>query len=331
MSARRLALLGGPESGKTTYLGALIDALESGALGTLTLAQTSTDTRPLERLTEPLLDGHYPQRTKGERFSFELALRYTSPEGEVDEVALGVGDYDGEEVERLFRDRVEGWSPEWRDRAKSSALLIFMRPSGIVPLPVLQRAPKVEAPSKQRRPHFGSEPSTLFEPGLAAEEVPPRRAADPNEPIRIPIPTVLSLIELLQFIRKARGLVPGERPQPDQLRIAVVLSAWDAVEAAWHGRSPADYASQHVHLLVDFLWSNFHAHDVMYFGLSSTGGDLRDERHRERYRERDPAKAGGFVTWSDVSGQVQRSDDLALPIRWALFGDAAMRHDPHDP
>ena len=323
MTERRLALLGGPESGKTTYLGALIDALESGALGSLKLAQTSTDTRPLERLTEPLFDGHYPQRTKGERFSFELALRYTSPVGEVEEVSLGVGDYDGEEVERLFNDRVEGWSPEWRTRAQATALLLVMRPDGIVPLPVLQRPAKVEPPAKRSRARFGSDPSTVFEPGLAAQEVPPRRVAEHDEPIRIPIPTVFSLIELLQFIRKARGLAPGERP-PDELRIAVVLSAWDAVDPAWLERSPADYASQHVHLLVDFLWSNFHAHDVMYFGLSSTGGNLGDERHHKRYL----AEPGGFVVWTDASGRPQRTSDLALPIRWALFGDAAMRHDP---
>lgn len=328
MSTRRLALLGGPESGKTTYLGTLIDALENGALKGLELARTSTDTRPLERLSEPLQDGRYPQRTKGERFSLELALRYTPPEGKPSEVTLDVGDYDGEEVERLFRDRVGGWSAEWRARASSSALLIVMRPDVIVPLPVLQRPARVEPPTKPPRARFGSEPSTLFEPGLAPNEVPPRRAAASDEPIRIPIATVLSLIELLQFIRKARGLVPGERPPVDQLRIAVVLSAWDAVDPTWQARSPADYASQHVHLLVDFLWSNFHAHDVMYFGLSATGGDLGDASHRSRYLERESDHSGGFVRWGDASGRVQRSEDLALPIRWALFGDAAMRHDP---
>lgn len=320
----RLALLGGPESGKSTYLGALIDAFESGTSGSLSLAYTSTDTRPLERLTEPLLEGHYPQRTKGERFSLDLALTYHPPEGHPQDVELSVGDYDGEEVERLFRERGDGWSPEWRVRAESSALLLLLRPDAIIPLPLLQRISRVEPPTPRPKARFGEDPSTVFEPGITANEVPPRRAAAPDEPLRIPIPTVLTLIELLQFIRKTRDLAPAERPTPGTLRIGVILSAWDAVDPIWQSRSPADYASQHVHLLVDFLWSNFHTDDVMYFGLSSTGGNLADPRYQQRYME----NPGGFVAWSDVSGDVQQSNDLALPIRWALFGDGAMRHDP---
>ena len=324
MSKRTLALLGGPESGKTTYLGALVDALETDKLRGLERIHLPHDTRPLERLTEPLLDGRYPQRTKGERFSLDLALRYRQRGEAALDFSLGVGDYDGEEVERLFKDRIEGWSAEWRARAEASALLLILRPDAIVPLPLLQRRARPEPPPRARRAPFGSDPATVFGPGLAAEEVPTRRRVAPEEPIRIPIPTVLALIELLQFIRHARGLAPGERPAPGGLRVAVMFSAWDALNSSWRTRSPADYLSQHMSLLVDFLWSSFHASDVMHFGLSTTGGDLHDERHRARYLE-DP---GGFVVWSDATGEVLRSPDLALPIRWALFGDAAMRDDP---
>jgi hypothetical protein len=325
MSARMLALLGGPESGKTTYLGALVDALETGSLRGLERIQLPHDTRPLERLTEPLLDGRYPQRTtKGERFSLDLALRYRRRDESPFDFSLNVGDYDGEQVERLFKDRIDGWSAEWRTRSEASALLLMLRPDAIVPLPLLQRRPQPDRPQKERRAPFGSDPTTVFGPGLAAEEVPKRRSAAPDEPIRIPIPTVLALIEMLQFIRHARGLALGERPPTGGLRVAVLFSAWDAIDKSWRTRSPADYLSQHMPLLVDFLWSNFHASDVMHFGLSTTGGDLHDSRHRKRYLK----NPGGFIVWSDATGQLQQSPDLALPIRWALFGDAAMRDDP---
>lgn len=323
MSARSIALLGGPDSGKSTYLGALADALESGHFDKFKLARLPSDARVLERLTEPLLDGQYPQRTKGERFSLDLPLHYHGPDAAPLEFSLNVGDYDGEEIERLFKNRIDGWSAEWRARAEATALLLILRPDAIVPLPLLGRPSRAEQPARAPRPRYGSDPTTVFGPGLAAEEIPKRRPAEPDEPLRIPIPTVLLLIELLQFIRHARGLAPGERPAPGRFRVALLFSAWDAVDAAWQTRRPADYAVEHVPLLVDFLWSNFQPGDVLHFGLSATAGDLRDERHRERYLE----EPRGFVTWGDATGRVQTSADLALPIRWALFGDAAMRDD----
>ncbi len=322
MKTRTIALLGGPESGKTTYLGGFIDALDAGKLTDIEKAREPDDARPLEKLTDPLLDGHYPQRTKGERFSVSLPLRYRHPDPPPVDFTLGVADYDGEEVERLFANRLDGWSAEWRLRAEASALLLLLRPDAITPLPLLGRRP-APAPAHGPAPaRFGSDPTSVFGPGLAPVEVPPRRPAAAQEPLRIP--TMLALVELLQFIRHARGLAPGERPPPGDLRVAVILSAWDTASPNWRARGPADYLSQHMPLLIDFLWSNFVPADIFHFALSTTGGDLRDDRYRQRYLD-DP---GGFVEFADATGQIRRTHDLALPIRWALFGDAAMRRQP---
>ncbi|HFE44002.1 MAG TPA: hypothetical protein ENJ18_00720, partial [Nannocystis exedens] len=128
MSERKIALLGGPESGKSTYLGALFDALDEGKCCGLKKRGESADARPIEQLTAPLLDGNYPQRTQlGGRASIEQPLTYCVAEGKSTEFTLSVGDYDGEEVERIFRDRVGGWSAEWQARAHSIALLLFLR------------------------------------------------------------------------------------------------------------------------------------------------------------------------------------------------------------
>lgn len=324
MTTHSLALLGGPESGKTTYLGTLVDALESDRLPNITMSGAARDTRPQQLLVDPLLEGRYPQRTKGERLSLELPLRYALPDGDPLDFVLAVGDYDGEELERLFNNRIEGWSAEWRARAEASALLLVLRPGVIEPLPLLGRAPRSEPPPARERERFGSSPRSVFGPGLADAEIPQRREIRPEESIRIPIPTVVGLIELLQFVRHARKLAPGERPPLGELRVAVVLSAWDALDDGWKRRPPAEYARAHASLLADFLMSNFRSDDVMLFGLSATGGDLNDAAHRERYRD----NPGGIVTWADATGQVQTTSDIALPIRWALFGDAAMRHDP---
>jgi Double-GTPase 1 len=338
---RALALLGGPESGKTTYLGALVDALECQSLPGVAITELPADTNAWYQLTDPLLDGRYPQRTKAERHTLDVGLAISPvPAGstglslvtESTQVSLRMGDYDGEEVERLFRDRTRGWSEEWQARARSDGLLLFLRPPAIHHLP---RVPAPELPEAERWQWLANQmvhasdpvpapaprepgPETYFGPGLADHEVkapPPARLDDP-----VLIPTVLAVIELLQFIRHVQGLAPGERPPQGSARIALLVSAWDAVLPDWQQRGAATYLGETLPLLEDFLWSNYHESDVFRFGLSSTGGDLNQPGYSERYQE----ERAGFVTWTDATGRVARSRNLAIPITWALFGDRAL-------
>lgn len=329
-----LALLGGPESGKTTYLGALVDALQSESLPGLKLGSLPADVRAYQSLTEPLLEGRYSQRTKKEeRHLLELPLRALR-NGRLEDVALTVGDYAGEEVEQLFQDRTSGFSPEWHARAGAQGLLLFLRPDALTPLPPLQRREPLSdavrwqalggrsVEQENARPSKTTEatpvrPEHVFGPGVIDEPVGPAPAR-PNDRVRVP--TVLAIIELLQFLRHIRDLAPGERLPPGELRVAILTTAWDAVDRSWRERGPRSFLVEHAPLLDDFLWSNFHEDDVACFGLSSTGGDLRDERYRERYLD----DMHGFVGWADLTGKVARSRNIALPIAWVLSGDQAL-------
>jgi hypothetical protein len=283
----------------------------------LRLGPRPIDALAYDRLAEPLLDGKYPQRTKEERHVLDLPLRATQHDHDL-EIALTMGDYDGEEVERLFHDRTHGFSPEWQARASASCILLFVRPDAFAPLPQLRASRVAESARADKRPAIG--PEDVFGPGLQDEVSAPRVAA-PNDPVRVP--TVLAIIELLQFLRHVRGLAPGERPRQGEMRIALLASSWDAVDPTWRAEGPARFFAERASLLDDFLWSNHHPDDVFRFGLSSTGGDLNEERYRERYRE-DPH---GLVEWADATGTVHVTRNLALPIEWALFGDEALSHD----
>ncbi|MBI2374316.1 MAG: hypothetical protein HYV07_10015 [Deltaproteobacteria bacterium] len=132
------------------------------------------------------------------------------------------------------------------------------------------------------------------------------------------IPTALSVIELLQFLRKVRGLEPGERPPAGTFRVAILVSAWDAIDPSWRAQGPTKWLAQEMALFEDTLWSNFRREDTFRFGLSSTGGDLRNESYRRDFG------GGGFVEWADSTGVVRHTRDLALPLYWALFGDLAL-------
>lgn len=338
-SAFSLAILGGPESGKTTYLGALADAMERVSDDTgLRLSGLPDDTTPMDRLTQPLRDATYPPHTSvGARQALEVPLRLERPGLPTTAFTLRIGDYDGEEVERLFRDRTRGWSAEWQARALASHLLLFIQP-GRRELPRLRYS---EALSEQERwlALRSGAPSPRADVSLRAAEIEPSSnlpIPDPDEhddqlsPAhprdRVPVPTVLAMVELLQFIRHVRNLPPGARPPRGSLRIALLVSAWDGVDLAWRRQGPGRYLLEHATMLEEFLWSNFHQDDVFRFGLSSTGGNLKDPTYQAKYRD-DPR---GFVEWADGSARgpegeavIQRSADLGLPLYWVLHGDRA--------
>jgi hypothetical protein len=312
VSARGIALLGGPASGKTTYLGALVDALQTDQIPHLRLGDLPADALAYDRLAEPLLGAIYPQRTKEERHVLDLPLR-AARKGGYEDVSLTMGDYDGEEVERLFDNRTHGFSPEWQARASASGLLLFLRPDALKPLPRLRLPPASHAAPKSAP--LG--PEAAFGPGLQ-DEIPDPGVAGQDDPVLVP--TELAIIELLQFLRHARGLGPGDRPRHGAMRIALLVSAWDSVERERRDKGPAHFFVERASLLEDYLWSNYHLDDVFHFGLSSTGGDLRDARYHEHYQS-DPH---GFVEWCDATGRVQSTRNLALPIEWALFGEPAL-------
>lgn len=323
-----VAVLGGPSSGKTTYMGAVVRALKGNKIAHLELGDLPEHAIAYDRLTSPLAKLEFPKRTNDEQYALELPLRAKRGET-IEDVSLLMGDYAGELVEKLFRDRNQGYSEEWRARAQAAGMLLFVRPEALTPLPRLRVADMsdrdrmlalkatAEAPKKVRqkdRPH--EDPESAFGPGLQDEPEQPIIAAPTD---RVKEPTVLAMVELLQFLRHERGLGPGERPKSGTLRIALLASAWDAADIAWQRKGPAAFFAENAPLLREFLWSNHRRDDIMYFGLSSTAGDLNDAEYKKKYRR----ERSGYVEWSDATGRIHRTKNVTLPIEWALFGDEA--------
>jgi len=333
--ARSLAILGGPSTGKTTYLGVLADGLQRKALQHLRLDGLAADSRGFLNLASSLHQGEYPQRTKAvERHELVANLRTEGAILEAARFTLRAGDYDGEEVERVFKDRINGWSEEWQRRASSQGILLLVRGDPAAPAPI-QDAAAVDEGAQWRHlrersgtaapgtalatsPDLVPSRADLYHGSVSVEEVPPPPRLSPRAPVALP--SALELIELLQFIRHIRGLSPGERPTgKERVRIGLLVSAWDAVSESWRKEGPARYFTQRFPLLVDFLWSNFPAEDIFHFGLSATGGDLREKQYSAQYEE----EPRGFVEWRDSVQGVRRTEDVGLPLYWVLFGDTA--------
>jgi len=128
------------------------------------------------------------------------------------------------------------------------------------------------------------------------------------------LPTQVVLTEWLQFLRRAFTAVAGGTFRP---RIGVVIAAWDAVPMEQKPQGPAPYLRDNFPMLHQFIEANDDQFDFRVFGVSIVDGDLEnDEKFKEAYLKGRPQDFG-FVMHS-LSGQLERSSDITLPVAWAL-------------
>lgn len=304
-----IAFLGLPKSGKTTWLGRLWLAIDRPSLDQVQLLQKSgqPDLDALNALADPFIDAKYPAPT-----SFHNPPRIRTPlkwTGRRDEPFFDVviADYSGEEVKAIHKERDPAWSTAWEERAQAASVAIFIRPEHHI-------RPTSTRLVKERML------SSLEQAGRAASRLTDSEGG--NLDGWLVVPTAVAIVELLQFFRFLRGWAPGWTPDPEQFRVAVLLSCWDAVPENQRAGGPAGYMRDYLGLLDDFLSTNFKPEGVRAFGVSSTGGDLTEPGFKDTYLQKYP-EDWGSVSWNAPSG-VRESVDLALPLAWLLVGEEAL-------
>jgi hypothetical protein len=329
------------DAGKTTYLGRLWLAVHD-KMGRLHAVGLPEQLRPLREVSNYLLHNQYPPHTRrGEVTKFVVPLRWLGRQKPVP-FTLSFADYSGEEIERIFVDRDAAWTDAWRDRSTGSVgLIIFLRPNRIRrPTSTRLCSPSEPDPDAASWAHIRGE-HAIFEPTASRRRIP---AEDPsaffaaelmpqdlndhapvtNPKEQVHPPTAIALVEALQFLRHERGLSLGQCPDPEHFRIAVIVSCWDAVPDDWRERGPDPFVETHFPLLHDFFTTNFHSDGIRFFGLSSTGGDLKDEAFRQKYENSDPEQMGELVYHPSPKGSPVSTPDISLPIGWLLEGEDAL-------
>jgi hypothetical protein len=133
-------------------------------------------------------------------------------------------------------------------------------------------------------------------------------AAEPNQ--EESIPTQIVLCELLRFLQSTlRHRTDGGFP-----RAAIVVTAWDRLDAAAKKSGPSAYIESEYPLFAGRL-EDVTAMEVKVFGVSVVGGDLGDDPvFRQKFFEAD-LDAAGYVV-EEVNGVVREEHDLTLPIAW---------------
>lgn len=281
MSSQSIMLIGGPDSGKTNYLARLWKALQSGS-GQLKSVE-SPDIKYVEDALAHLLQGSFAPRSEKNieesRRDFVVTM---ASQSSGQQIKIVVPDVTGE----LWKDAVSSseLTEEWMNQLKeSSGALLFVRvlsdlnvaPLDWVTARDLLKMDWAESPHQEES-----------------------------------MPTQVLLCELLRFLQ----LTLRKRSNGGLPRVAIVITAWDRLDAEAKGLGPGAYIENQYPLFSGKL-EDTSSLDIKLFGTSVVGGDLEaDPAFRQRFFEAD-LNTSGYVV-QEIDGKVREELDLTLPIAW---------------
>lgn len=277
--SRSIILLGGPDSGKTNYIGPLWRALDGGK-GTLHAAEQPEDINFVLEITDHIFAGGFAPRSEysDARRDFEVIVAATE---EGPQARIVVPDITGE----LWRNAVidseidTDWMNELR---RADGALLFVR--------------------------VGSDQDVRPLDWVTSRRMLEKLGGEDDQGL----PTQVMLCELIRFLEVSLAVrEDGERP-----RLSLIVTAWDLVDAGVFQQGPLAYLEREYPLVAGKL-ADLENLDVQIFGLSSVGGDLKhDPAFRQAFLEAGP-DGQGWVSVADGGGW-KKDFDITLPIAWAV-------------
>jgi len=276
---RSIVLLGGPDSGKTNYIGPLWQALDTGN-GALFAAEQPEDISFVLEVSDHLFAGDFAPRTEHSdaRRDFEVIV---AADEDGPQAKIVVPDMSGE----LWRNAVMNSeiASDWMDELESaSGALLFVRVDS----------------DQDSRPLDWVTSRAFIE-----------RIGDDEE---LGLPTQVMLCELIRFLQ----ITLANREDGSLPRLSVVVTAWDRVDPGTFRAGPMSYLEREYPLLAGKL-AHLDNLEVNIFGLSSVGGDLKnDPGYRKAFLEAG-ARDQGWVSIMEGGIWVKNSD-ITLPIAWAI-------------
>ncbi|WAI83047.1 MULTISPECIES: hypothetical protein [Achromobacter] len=280
MNSNSIIVLGGPDSGKTNYIGRLWLSLDSQQ-NALVAKDVAPNLDYVIDTAEHLCAGNFAPRSEHSdaRRDFEVVVHEANgsssativiPDisGELWRVAVDTGELDSSWMETL---------------ENASGALLFVR--------------------------FGSKKNVgamnwVTHAALMAK----RRRQGPSG-----TPTQVMLCELFRFLElKLRTRVDGSPP-----RVALVVAAWDLVDKETFDAGPEKYLAKEFPLIAGKLLDT--RLDVRVFGVSVVGGDLQDDaEYRHRFLDGSIHDHGWVALKNPSNSQWSKVSDLTLPVAWVV-------------
>ena len=284
MSTGSVILIGGPETGKTNFIGRLWIALRTEG-GALTAAGTPNEIEYVEKVVSHLHEGSFAPRTDRNLETDKISVVIPLGLDESDEETIAelvIPDVSGEVWENAVK--TNELAAEWMARLENAdGALLFLR--ALSPLNV---SPMDWVNAAELMNYQGGD-------------------TQPNK-----MPTQVMLCELLRFLE----LKLPDRPDGRRPRIAIIVTAWDRLHSELSAAGPQSYIQKEFPLFAGRL-ADLERFDVATFAASILGGDPEaDECFRDELLESDFGSVG-FVMF-DHDGQVKEVKDITLPVAWAI-------------
>lgn len=280
MSDKSIILVGGPETGKSNYIGRLWLALKSKKFG-LVSTTPPEDIKYVEEVAGHLLRGSFAPRTEPNDVAKEFFVSVESTDSSHVKANLLVPDIHGEIWKKAVTtlELPDSW---FKMLQQSSGAILFLRV-----LSPLNVEPVDWVASQRFMRDIG---------GGGTEEH--------------QLPTQVTLIELLRFLEENMN---DEVKEP---RVAVVLSAWDMLNDEDAKLGPVGFIKQQFPMLGGRL-SDLSRLKVKVFGLSIVGGNFGEQEFVDKALE-EGIQDTGYVIKQEDDGSFKRYDDITEPIRWLL-------------
>jgi GTPase SAR1 family protein len=282
MQEKKILIAGLPNSGKTTYLGALIHILDSGEIYTaLKYNGTPKNRSYLTKLVDNWLEFKRMGRTLvGSDECIELNLI-----NDEQKIELTIPDLSGETWRTLWSSRhCDEGTANLMQNAEN--LMFFINCDKISkPISVMEIQKHQEALDE-----------TIVQ---EVEEWSPEKHC----------PTQVMAVDILQIIA-------AQRKNGKKINLAIILSAWDT--ALDMKCTPIAFTKEYLPLLHQYLESSIDYHEFDIYGVSAQGGDLEGNGTE---LEQKIAKLNEFDVPSErvlIVGTEDYQHDLSYPIKKLL-------------
>ncbi|MBB3139103.1 hypothetical protein FHS26_006884 [Rhizobium pisi] len=282
MTNRSVILLGGPDSGKSNYIGRLWPALDAKT-GMVVATQQPADIGYVLDTADHLFQGRFAPRTEHneERRDFEVPVALADGSHAT---SIVIPDISGELWQTAVRESeiAQDWLDEL-DRAHGA--LLFMR--------------------------VGSDQDVRPLDWVTSRKLLAKIGQDED---REKLPTQVMVCEFIRYLE----LTMGNRGEEAKPRLSVIVAAWDRVDQKTFSDGPRVYLEKEYPLIAGRLRDTAKL-EISFFGLSVVGGDLNDDpEFREQYLEKGLDEHGWVAVSDAETGHWVKDKDLTRPIAWAI-------------
>lgn len=356
MKKGSIILVGGPASGKTNYIGRLWLSF-AAKKGKLRAVQLPTNIEYVNAAVRHLQTRKFAPRSdknmeEGGRRDFTIQVRAEDGAGSIRD--LTVPDITGE----LWSKAIKSYElpKDWAATLKSSAsAILFVRAHSkfnIQPMDWVTARDHLQehddeddeediedddddygadededgdpiegdgAPARGEAIHAGDNIETVVVDVSAGELAEAEDHGDDGEggdvvKKRDLLPAQVGFCELLRYL----SLLMPDREDGGKPRVAVVVTAWDALDVNAKAAGPMQYLDNQFPMFAGRI-TTLGRLDIKVFGMSIVGGNLRgptNKAFRDSLKGLDLSEVGYTAVMRD--GTVVEDPDVTLPLAWAL-------------